>query len=166
VPGGFEVRAPLDDWVGRAVYFRGDLDPEITSVCRALLRRGDLVLDFGANLRLVTMTMLSLVGETGAIHAFEPSPRMFALLAESVARSGAADVFLRSTALGERAGELDLFIPAHNTGARFLEIPRSLVRMRLVPYERPFEARDGNDSLAVRVGPVGNEVARRVCARI
>src|SRR5262249_1996781 len=47
-PGG-QVRVRLDDFVGRAVYFFGDLDAKITWAIKRLARPGDCVIDIGAN---------------------------------------------------------------------------------------------------------------------
>jgi len=44
---GGEVLVPLDDLVGRALYFFGDLDPKVTWVIRRLLEPGDIALDIG-----------------------------------------------------------------------------------------------------------------------
>ena len=41
---------------------------------RSVLRRGDAVLDIGANFGFHTMLLSRLVGSTGRVIAFEPSP--------------------------------------------------------------------------------------------
>ena len=38
-----EVKVPLDDHVGRALYFFGDLDPKVSWVIKRILRPGDTV---------------------------------------------------------------------------------------------------------------------------
>src|SRR5687768_13366252 len=54
---GALVLTPLDDYTGRATYFIGDIDPTISRLCGMLLRRGDVALDIGANIGIVTMLM-------------------------------------------------------------------------------------------------------------
>src|SRR5947208_1901642 len=71
---GGEVLVPLDDLVGRALYFFGDLDPKLTWVIRRLLEPGDIALDIGANLGFLSLFMAKIVGAHGAVHAFEPNP--------------------------------------------------------------------------------------------
>src|SRR6266481_3544294 len=45
-PGG-QLLVPLDDDVGRCIYFTGDYDKKLTWLCRKLARPGDAVFDIG-----------------------------------------------------------------------------------------------------------------------
>jgi FkbM family methyltransferase len=110
----------LSDHVGRAIFYCGELDRKITWVCSRLVRPGDCVIDIGANLGLVTLTMAALVGATGQVHAFEPNPRMIAFLEDAIERNGLTNVKLHRVALGAREGELKLSIPPSNAGAASL----------------------------------------------
>lgn len=107
---------PLDDAVGRCIFLTGDYDRKITSMCRRLLRAGDVALDIGANLGVVTLAMAKFVGPTGRVHAFEPNPAMHALAAQSIAQSH-SNVSLHRIALGSADAELDLHVPPGNIGA-------------------------------------------------
>lgn len=117
VHGGYLVAAPLDDYVGRAAFYAGDLDRKITWVCRQLVRPGDQVLDIGANLGLVSMILARLVGPTGRVDAFEPNPVMCDLIERAIDRNGVRNVRLHRTALGAEAGELTLSVPRGHAGA-------------------------------------------------
>jgi FkbM family methyltransferase len=111
------VAAPLDDHVGRAAFYAGDLDRKITWVCRRLVRPGDRVLDVGANLGLVTMILAKLVGPTGHVEAFEPIPTMCDLLEQAIVHNGLRNVRLHRVALGDEAGELTLSVPPGHAGS-------------------------------------------------
>lgn len=125
VPGGYWAAAPLGDHVGRAIFYAGELDRKITWVCSRLVRPGDCVLDIGANLGLVALTLSALVGPSGQVHAFEPIPEMQELIEEAIDRNGVANIRLYRFALGERYGELTLSIPRENAGAAsFVEARR------------------------------------------
>ncbi len=126
VPGG-EVLAPLDDFVGRAAYYAGELDRKLTWICSRLVRRGDTVLDIGANIGLVTVLLAMLAGKEGQVHAFEPNPRLVHLLRQVIDRNHLGNVKLHSIALGPEPGDLELRIPKLNSGAA------SLVRNRDIP---------------------------------
>jgi FkbM family methyltransferase len=117
VRGGHHVCAPLGDYVGRAVYYVGDLDRKITWLCSRLVRPGDTVIDIGANLGLVTMVLSSLVGPTGAVHAFEPIPQMQELIDRSIARNRTTNVRLHRCALGAAADVLTLSVPRGHAGS-------------------------------------------------
>ena len=113
---GSEILVSLDDFVGRAVYFVGDLDRKISRVISRLVSPGDTVLDVGANLGLVTMQLSRLVGDRGTVHSFEPNPRMVELLTRTLERNAVRNVKLRACALGSREEELELKVPVGHAG--------------------------------------------------
>jgi FkbM family methyltransferase len=126
VHGGQWVAAPLTDYVGRAIFYSGELDRKITWVCTRLVRPGDTVLDVGANLGLVTFVLASHVGPAGHVHAFEPNPEMCDLIERGIARNGLRNVRLHRFALGARTGNLTLSVPRGHAGsASFVEDPGS-----------------------------------------
>lgn len=116
VRGGYRVAAPLADYVGRSIFYAGELDRKVTWVCSRLVRPGDTVLDLGANLGLVSFVLSPMVGSTGRVHAFEPNPEMQAHIEEAIARNRVTNVQLHRMALGARNGELVLSVPRGNAG--------------------------------------------------
>ncbi|MEM8607433.1 MAG: FkbM family methyltransferase [Myxococcota bacterium] len=116
VRGGLLAPAPLDDYVGRAVYFMGELDPKVSWVFRKLVSPGDSVLDIGANIGLTAMILSSLVGPSGAVHAFEPNPKARSLLERAIEKNRARNVVVHGVALGREEGSLDLFVPHGHAG--------------------------------------------------
>src|SRR5262249_29986283 len=117
---GGEVLAPLGDYIGRAAYYCGDLDPKISWVCKKLVKPGDTVCDIGANIGIVTLLLSRLVGDTGKVFAFEPNPPSYEALAAAVARNRMNNVFPQFIALGSQNEERDLAIPSDNAGAASL----------------------------------------------
>jgi FkbM family methyltransferase len=115
VPGG-QVLAPLDDLMGRAAYYAGEHDRKITWICKKLIRRGDTVLDIGANLGMVTVHMASLVGSGGVVHAFEPNPRLVGLLRRALHQNRLPQVKLHEFGLGPAESTLELLVPPSDTG--------------------------------------------------
>jgi FkbM family methyltransferase len=116
VQGG-RMLAPLDDHVGRAAFYVGDLDPKLSWVMRRAVSEGDVVLDIGANLGLVTLRLAARVGRQGRVHAFEPNPAMLRLLTQTIARSAADRVTLHPIGLGEADGALTLSALVGNAGS-------------------------------------------------
>jgi FkbM family methyltransferase len=114
-PGG-EIYASLGDYIGRVAFFFGDLDPKLTWIATKLIKRGDTVLDIGANLGILTLHFADLVGEYGRVHAFEPNPIVMHKLRSAVARKGTSNVNLNEIALGQEAGFITLKIPRENHG--------------------------------------------------
>lgn len=117
---GGDVLAPLHDYVGRAAYYCGDLDPKISWVCRKLVNPGDTVCDIGANIGIVTLLLSRLVGNAGTVFAFEPNPPSYEALTAAIAHNRMTNVLPQLIALGSQAEERDLEIPSHNAGAASL----------------------------------------------
>jgi FkbM family methyltransferase len=105
------------DYVGRSIYYFGDLDPKITWICRQVLRPGDQVMDIGSNHGLIALTAAMLVGPGGHVDAFEPQPRLARLLDQSARLNRLSNISVHQVALGEADGTLDLFVPDDNGGA-------------------------------------------------
>jgi FkbM family methyltransferase len=87
---------------------------------RALIVREvgtDMVaVDVGANLGFHTLTLGRCVGRTGRVHALEPDPRNFRLLARAVAAADLPQVRLHALAAADREGELPLYLSGANRG--------------------------------------------------
>lgn len=131
VPGG-EVLAPLNDYVGRAAFYVGDLDRKITWICNQIVRPGDTVLDIGANIGMVTLWLSELVGKSGKVHAFEPNPNLQKMLEEMLDRNEVANVCLHPVALGSECNSLELKIPRANAGAASLTRNRNLSKCDVI----------------------------------
>lgn len=116
VSGGV-ILAPMDDYVGRAAYYAGELDRKITWICRRLLKAGATALDIGANIGMVTVSMAALVGETGRVYSFEPNPALVRRLRQTIDRNGFQQVTLHPVALGPQECSLDLRVPKINAGS-------------------------------------------------
>jgi FkbM family methyltransferase len=65
-----------------------------------LLKQGGAFVDVGANIGLYSLTAARLVGETGRVVAFEPSPRERATLVANLARNRLSHVTVDARALG------------------------------------------------------------------
>ncbi len=83
----------------------------------SIVKRGDVVLDVGANVGYFTQLFSDLVGSRGQVHAFEPVPATFELLSKNVTHSpNRKNVFSNCMALGDRDEETTIFIPNGDVG--------------------------------------------------
>ncbi len=73
----------------------------------SVLGPGMVVADVGANIGIYTDFFADCVGPTGAVHAFEPDARNFALLAGGRPRP---QVTLNRKAVGAKTGEITLYV--------------------------------------------------------
>lgn len=117
VRGGGEMLVDLEDYVGRSVFYFGDIDRKVSWVCRRVLRRGETFVDVGANQGLVTILGASLVGPTGRVIAFEPQENLAALLATSITRASLAHASVQRVGLSDSNAQVRFFVPEDNSGA-------------------------------------------------
>jgi FkbM family methyltransferase len=110
-----------DDFVGANVY-RGLFERSEVRVFPHLLRPGDLFVDVGANLGYYTAMGSRLVGPSGRVLAFEPSPVCFPRLERLVAVGGLDNVRVFRAAVGAAEGTSTLYnaADADNSGAATL----------------------------------------------
>ena len=106
---GRRMELNLDDYVQRRIYY-GCHEPREIAFLRRALRPGDVVLDVGAHVGYFTVIAASVVGPTGAVHAFEPVPANFAALERNVSRNGFSHVVLNRVAVAGESGEMSLGI--------------------------------------------------------
>lgn len=130
---GGEILAPLNDYVGRAAYFCGDLDPKVSWVCKQIVAPGHVVCDIGANIGLVTMLLSTLVGPGGHVYAFEPNPTPFDSLQSAISRNQRSNVTALQIALGAKSEVCNLSIPNLNSGAASLRTSSDLQTTRSIP---------------------------------
>jgi FkbM family methyltransferase len=94
--------------VGRLIYALGHYEQSTVDVMRGLVTEGDTVVDGGAHIGFFTLLCSRLVGQTGAVHAFEPSHINRAGLERNVAINGMSNVVVHPLALGAEAGQCTL----------------------------------------------------------
>ena len=102
--GSLAFHCDLGDAIAREAYFTGRYEPQDTQLIRALVRPGDTVVDLGANWGYYTLAAAHWTTETGRVVAFEPDPRLFALLQSNVATNHLRHVVLEQRAVGAAAG--------------------------------------------------------------
>ncbi len=89
---------------------RGYFEPYISELMRKEVKKGDIVVDIGANIGYHTLLMARLVGEKGKVYAFEPHPDNFELLKKNVEINGYKNVVLEQKAVGDKKGKINLYL--------------------------------------------------------
>ncbi|QDV45940.1 Methyltransferase domain protein [Stieleria neptunia] len=95
---------PTNHSASRAIYFSGLPDYREMRFILDYLRPGDTFVDAGANVGLYTLLALSVVGDSGHVHAFEPNPQVAAMLRESLALNAADNVTVHEIGLADVEG--------------------------------------------------------------
>jgi len=105
----------LDINVGNTLKMRGTFDLRMSYALQALCRRGDTVLDVGANIGAFTVPLAERVGPSGEVHAFEPFRKVFQHLNANVALNGLSNVYTYNYAIGRQEKTLEIHTPDLNT---------------------------------------------------
>lgn len=68
---------------GSMIYYYGFFEANVSNFLINFLKEGDVVFDVGAHVGFYSMLSSALVGNTGHVYSFEPTPRTFATLQEN-----------------------------------------------------------------------------------
>ncbi len=111
------VHGPHDKHVSRQIREQGIWEPFETSLLLSLLKPGDVFVDVGANIGYFTLVGARLVGDGGAVFAFEPDPANFKLL-ETNCEQNALQTQVHGTMAGlsDRARGGQLYLSEDNLG--------------------------------------------------
>lgn len=106
----------LDSKDSSRLSIMGTYEPFETELVKKEIKKGDIVLDIGANIGYYTLIFAELVGEEGKVFAFEPEPTNFALLKKNVEISGYQNVMLVQKAVSNKTGKFKLYLCEDNNG--------------------------------------------------
>lgn len=147
LPCGAKIDIDPQEYHGRITWMVGSGDWKVSRTVNALLSRGDLLLDIGANYGSIGFEAVKKVGTEGEVHMFEPQARIADRLEAAIAGDGFGNVKLHRMALSNTDGEVVLAGPAQHSGmatiigSDVLERPRDhseTVEMRdTAPFIRP-----------------------------
>lgn len=90
-------------------------EPATTKIFRSIVLRGDTVLDIGANIGYFTLLARKLVGINGFVFSFEPEQKNYDYLLKNI-RLNKFDIDPINAAVGDKEGEIDLFICPYDSG--------------------------------------------------
>jgi len=111
---GHKMFLDKNDTLGLSL--NGSYEEFETEIVNREIKKGDVVLDIGANIGYYTLIFASLVGEKGKVYAFEPDPTNFALLKKNVEINGYNNVVLVPKAVSDKSGIVKLYLCEENKG--------------------------------------------------
>lgn len=105
LPSGMRIRCyPDSHEAGSVIYFNGSPDPTECIFLERYLRKGDKVIDAGANVGLYTLFLAHLVGPDGEVVAFEPGSKAVARLRENLLVNALSNVRVVEAAVADYEG--------------------------------------------------------------
>ena len=87
-----------------------------TELVKRLVKKGDVVLDIGANIGYYTLIFAKYVEKEGRVFAFEPNPDNFELLKKNVKINGYKNVVMVNKAVSNKTGKWKLYLSVYNKG--------------------------------------------------
>ncbi len=109
---GRRYKIDLTDGMHQSVFFLGEYERAVTDVISAVVKKGDVCLDVGANFGWYTTLLSRLCGGAdvgGEIHAFEPVPDIYTELRRNWKLAGELEnIYLNNLALGDESKMIDI----------------------------------------------------------
>ena len=115
-PFPFAVHRLRDSHVSPTIRASGRWEPFATRILWSLLEPGDGVIDIGGNIGWYATVLGRAVGPNGWVHSFEPDPLNGALLQHNIELQGLAHVEVHCSAVGAKAGTMQLSLSNENRG--------------------------------------------------
>lgn len=129
MPCGVRIEIEPDEFHGRILWLVGSNDWKVSRTVNALLRRGDVLLDVGANLGSIGFAALDRVGENGEVHFFDPQSAIADRLEVAIRGANFEKVFVHRIALSNEEGQVTLAGPSKHRGmATILSPEESSIR--------------------------------------
>lgn len=94
----------FDRWLAAHLWKFGLAEAHERALIRAVVIKGMVAVDVGANIGLHTLALARAVGKEGRVHALEPEAQNFGLLARAVRRADLTQVTLHAVAAAESSG--------------------------------------------------------------
>jgi FkbM family methyltransferase len=100
----------------QAYAAKGIHEEVTTNLFKKIVKRGDVVVDLGANIGYFTLLAARLVGKEGRVFALEPEPKNFGYLTKNIALNNYKNVSTFQKAASDKNGKTELFICSYDTG--------------------------------------------------
>ena len=94
----------LDEFVGKSLKLYGEYSQGEADLFSQIIRRGDIIVEVGANIGSHTVHLAQLVGEDGKVYAFEPQRLVFQLLAGNMAMNNLNNVYCMQNCVADKHG--------------------------------------------------------------
>ncbi|MEX2567503.1 MAG: FkbM family methyltransferase [Cyclobacteriaceae bacterium] len=103
------INPKYDKGIERKLYLTGSYEKGLLQVLDKLINPGDVIVDAGANIGLISIFCARRVGDKGFILSFEPHPETFPILQKNIAVNGIKQVEAYNKALGSGKGMAKIY---------------------------------------------------------
>jgi FkbM family methyltransferase len=105
---GVRIQLYVDSLLSKLIY--SGFETEEQDFINSTLKSGDIFVDIGANVGLFTLSAAKIVGNTGKVISFEPTPVTYERLGLNIAENSFMNVDSRNKGLGHEIANLNLNI--------------------------------------------------------
>lgn len=107
----------------QAYIVRNGWEELTTEMFKKVVKKGDIVVDLGANIGYFSLLAARLVGSEGKVYAFEPEPRNYSLLLKNMELNGYDNIVPVPKAVSNVSGTIRFFLHSKDTGAHTIYQP-------------------------------------------
>ena len=100
----------------RSYSLLSEFEPSTTKIFEKVVKKGDTVVDLGANIGYFTLLAAKLVGKEGKVYSFEPEPRNYNYLLKNIEINGYSNVVAVQKAVSDKTGKTKLYICPYDSG--------------------------------------------------
>jgi FkbM family methyltransferase len=104
-----KINPRQDVGVETSIYNTGTYEKGTLQIIKENLKEGDVFVDVGANIGLMSLFASQLVKDSGKIHAFEPHPVTRQILQENIEMNNAENIYVSPYAAGSKRGRSRIF---------------------------------------------------------
>lgn len=105
------MRRTLEAYASNLVH-----EAATTKLFRSVVKKGDTVVDLGANIGYFSLLAASIVGKNGKVYSFEPEPKNFSYLKKNIEINGYTQIQANQKAVSDKKGKVKLYICEYETG--------------------------------------------------
>lgn len=114
---GFDiVITTKHDAIDNELYQYGAYEAGTLQIIEECLEEGDIFIDVGANIGLMSLLGATRVGRRGSVYAFEPAPDIFNLLQTNISINHLSNVYASNFGLGSSKGRGSIYKYHDNRG--------------------------------------------------
>lgn len=99
---GFDIIVDpvIDRGIERSIYYHGSYEAGTIDVLKKCLRQGDIFVDVGSNIGLMSLSASKFVGDNGRVYSFEPEPEIFAIFKKNIEMNKISNISSYNIGLG------------------------------------------------------------------
>ena len=87
-----------------------------TELFKKVVKRGDTVIDLGANIGYFSLLAAKIVGQSGKVYSFEPEPKNYSYLTKNININNYIQVSAFQKAVSDKNGKIKLYICDYDSG--------------------------------------------------